>query len=197
MKISKTISVILFFSLINLLFAEPKRNLEIIYDLIEKNVGEILTQLPHEIEPFNFEYSSLPEYESLENRYIYSLNKRNLLADDSSSILLKYSLDEIGVLYSEPFRGGLLNDYKVERKIYLNGTFALGSGNKVLRSNIVESVYKDTLYYSQIEEVETRGLLLTEGTKPAEPMFDSLLEPVIAVGAVIVTIILLFTVRDK
>lgn len=157
-----------------------------------------MTKLPNEVEPFTFEFSSPEEFNNLEGRYINKLLNMNLLkADSSTNGVLKYSLDQIGILYSEPFRESLLGDYKVERKVFLNANFAFGYGDKVKRSEIVESVYSDTLYYSDIEKVETQNLSITHGTKPAEPLFESLLEPIIAVGAVVVTIILLFTVRSK
>lgn len=157
-----------------------------------------MIKLPNEVEPFAFRFSSPEEFNSLEGRYINKFSDMNLLKNDvSTSGVLKYSLDQIGVSYSEPFRGSLLGDYKVERKVFLNANFAFGYGDKVKRSEMVESVYLDTLYYSEIQKVETQNLSFTKGTKPQEPLFESLLEPVIAVGAVIVTIVLLFTVRSK
>lgn len=198
MKKSLIISAIVFFSFLNLAFAQPKTNLDVIYSLIEKNVNQVLMKLPQEVGPFAFEYSSPEEYSSLEGRYTNTLSNKNLLKKDSTDGgTLKYSLDQIGILYSEPFRGGLLSDYKVERKVFINATFAFGYGDKVKRSEIVESQYSDTLYYSDIHKVETSNLSITHGTKPSEPLFESLLEPIIAVGAVVVTIILLFTVRSK
>lgn len=198
MKKILSISAILFFTLLNLASAQLKTNLEIIYDLVENNINQVLTKLPNEVHSFIFEYSSPQEYSNLEGRYINNLSNKNLLKKDSSdSGMLKYSLDQLGIIYSEPFRGSLLGDYKIERKIFLNATFAFGYDDKVKRSEIVESQYSDTLYYSDIDKVEIPNLSLTHGTKPAEPLFESLLEPVIAVGAVIVTIILLFTVRSK
>jgi hypothetical protein len=179
-------------------FSQPKTNLDVIYDLIENNINKVMAKLPNEVEPFTFEFSSPEELSSLQGRYINRLSNMNLLKEENSlNGVLKYSLDQIGILYSEPFRESLLGDYKVERKIFLNANFAFGYGDKVKRSEIVESVYSDTLYYSDIEKVEIPNLSITQGTKPAEPLFESLLEPVIAVGAVIVTIILLFTVRSK
>lgn len=179
-------------------FAQPKSNLTIIYDLIDDNVDQLIEKLPQQTTDFIFEYSALPEYQSLESRFIYNLDRENYLSENEDNLpTLKYSLDQIGVIYSEPFRGGLLSDYKVERRIFLNGTMALGKGTKVIKTDFVESTYRDTLFYSEIENVESPSLQITQGTKPSEPLFESLLEPVIAVSAVIVTIILLFTVRSK
>lgn len=198
MKKLLTISAIIFFSLQNLVFAQPKTNLDIIYNLIEKNITQVLMKLPNEVRPFTFEYRSPEEYGSLEGHYIHNFSNKNLLKKDSSDGgMLKYSLDQIGIKYSEPFRSSLLGDYKVKRKIFLNANLAFGYDDKVKRSEIVESQYSDTLYYSDIDKVEIANLSITQGTKPPEPLFESLLEPVIAVGAVLVTIILLFTVRSK
>lgn len=196
LKILKIISLL--FLIYSLSLAQPKSNLTIIYDLIDDNVHQLIEKLPQQTNKIIFVYSALPEYESLESRFIYSLDRENYLSEIGENLpTLKYSLDQIGVIYSEPFRGGLLSDYKIERRIFLNGTMALGSGPKVIKTDLVESTYVDTLYYSEIENVESPSLQITKGTKPSEPLFESLLEPVIAVGAVIVTIILLFTVRSK
>lgn len=198
MKKRLIISAILFLSTFNLVSAQPKTNLDVIYDLIEENTNQVLMKLPHEVLPFTFEYSSPEEYSNLEGRFINLLSNKNLLKKDTSKGgTLKYSLDQIGILYAEPYRDGLLGDYKVERKVFLNATFAFGYGDKVKRSEIVESGYVDTLSYSDLDNVEIANLSITKGTKPPEPLFESLLEPVIAVGAVLVTIILLFTVRSK
>mgnify|MGYP005838710533 CR=1 FL=1 len=196
MKILKIISLL--FLICSLSLAQPKSNLTIIYDLIDDNVNQLIEKLPQQTNKIIFEYSTLPEYESLESRFIYNLDNENYLVESEEDFpTLKYSLDQIGILYSEPFRGGLLSDYKIERRIFLNGTMALGKGIKVIKTDFIESTYRDTLFYSEIENVESPSLQITQGTKPSEPLFESLLEPVIAVGAVIVTIILLFTVRSK
>lgn len=197
MSRTKFITILSFFAALNFIAAQPKSNLDLIYELIENNVQKLVSELPHEIEPLQFEYSSPPEYQSFENRFIYHLNEMGYLSELKDTPELKYSLDQIGVLYSEPFRDGLLGDYKIERRVFLNGTFTLGTGNRVIKTNIVESTYRDTVFYSEIDAIESRNLTVTQGTKPPEPLFESLLEPVIAVGAVVVSIILLFTVRSK
>ena len=197
MRTTKIIAIVIFFSISNLLLSQAKSNLEIIHSLIENNVSQLLIKLPHEVSPFQFEYLSPDEYESLENRYIYHLSPKGLLTNDSSAAKVKFSLDEISISYSEPFRNGLLGDFKIERNVKLNGTFNFGDKDKIYHSDMIESVYSDTLFYSDLDLVEAQTLAITHGTKPDEPLFESLLEPVIAVGAVIVTIILLFTVRSK
>ncbi|HET54786.1 MAG TPA: hypothetical protein ENN33_06165 [Ignavibacteria bacterium] len=198
MNKSYYISALLFFLVLQFLTAQPKSNLDIIYDLIEENVNQILLKLPHDVTLKEVEFISPKEYENLENRFLHTLNNKGIFRTDSvHSFSLKYSLDQIGVLYSEPFRGSLLSDYEVERKIFLSSTFALGINNHVKHSEIIETEFSDTLYYSDIKIVETPNLSITHGTKPSEPLFESLLEPVIAIGVVIVTIILLFTVRSK
>ncbi len=198
MRSQKIILIASFFLLSIAVFPQPKSNLDIIYNLVEENANQIINQLPQGINSVNFEYSSLPEYENLKNRFIYYLDNSDLLNKTDNKVpILKYSLDQIGILYSEPFRESLLGDYKVERKIFLNGTFALGNDNRVIKSNMVSSSRKDTIYYSEIKDIESQELKITQGTKPPDPLFESLLEPIIAVSAVVVTIILLFTVRSK
>ena len=194
----KIILVVFFIVLVGESFSQPKSNLEIIYNLVDKNVDKLLTKLPHEINPFQFHYNSPEAFKSLENKYILNLSSKGYLKTDSTGkTLVSFSLDEIGIEYSEPFRDGLLGDYLVKRKILDKGTFVYTINESVKKSDIIESSYSDTLYYSDLNLVENANLKFTQGTKPSEPLFESLLEPVIAIGAVIVTIILLFTVRSK
>ncbi|MDZ7766162.1 MAG: hypothetical protein U5K00_17370 [Melioribacteraceae bacterium] len=130
MKILKIISLL--FLICSLSLAQPKSNLTIIYDLIDDNVNQLIEKLPQQTNKIIFDYSALPEYESLESRFIYNLDNENYLVESEEDLpTLKYSLDQIGVYcIQNHFRGGLLSDYKIERRIFLNGTMALGSGPK-------------------------------------------------------------------
>ena len=55
----------------------------------------------------------------------------------------------------------------------------------------------DTINVENVEYVENRSYPFTRGDLPTEPFFSSILEPVIAIGAAAVVIVLFFSVRSK
>ena len=56
---------------------------------------------------------------------------------------------------------------------------------------------KDTINVEDVEIIEDRSYPFTQGELPAEPFFSSILEPVVAISAAAVTVILFFSVRSK
>jgi len=57
--------------------------------------------------------------------------------------------------------------------------------------------YIDTVDANKIKNIEDPAIPFTQAALPAEPFFSSIYEPVIAVGAAALTVILFFTVRSK
>ena len=56
---------------------------------------------------------------------------------------------------------------------------------------------EDRVPFSDIVKIENRALPFTQGRIPDEPLFSSLLEPIIAIGTTVVTVFLLFSVRSN
>ena len=55
----------------------------------------------------------------------------------------------------------------------------------------------DTISYDNFAFIENNSLPFTNANVPSEPFLPSIIEPVIAITAIAVTIILFFTVRTK
>ena len=177
MYLPKIILTVLFLLILNNSYAQPQTNLDIIYTLIEQNIKKIENKLPPGSQTVILEYNSPGQFQSFENRVIYHLKTLNILKEnpenEENALTLRYSLDQIGVLYSDVFRDGLLGSYQVERKVFLTGVYALGSGQRVIKTEIFEESYTDTVSYSDIKNVETANLPVTRGNKPEEPLFQS------------------------
>ena len=118
----------------------------------------------------------------------------NEVNSNSNAVKVNFVLDECTVNYSEPERDGLFGDYFTERSIDVSGNYFISSKQKVSDFNIAQ---KDKINVEDVEKVENRSYPFTHGELPSEPFFSSLLEPIVAVGAAAITVILFFSVRSK
>jgi hypothetical protein len=145
-------------------------------------------------------------YES-ESGQVYFLNHiqtllskkglRLVFQPDKAGLYLNYRIEKSGVDYSQVLKKEFLEDYFIERKIDYAGTFSLQNRNKVLETKQFNFTAKDTIDYNDVPGVENSQYKFTQAEVPAEPFWESILEPAVAVGAIILTVILLFTVRSK
>ena len=196
----KLICAVLIVGAFNFTSCAPKSNLDLLYSIIERSVDRITEQLPGSVNKFRFKFNSPGDFSSLENRVINYFQQKELIggeAQDSNAYTLNYTIENININYPEAFREGFLGDYKVERDVSVSISFNLSNEDEILLSDVFTDAAKDSIKYSDIESVESHGLKFTQSEKPSAPFFDSLLEPVIAVSTLIVSIILLFTVRSK
>ena len=113
---------------------------------------------------------------------------------DHNTVKVNFVIDECTVDYSQPERDGLFGAYFTERSINVSGNYFISSKQKVSDFNIIQ---KDKINVEDVEKVESRSYPFTHGELPAEPFFSSLLEPIVAVGAAAITVILFFSVRSK
>ncbi len=120
-----------------------------------------------------------------------------ILSDQASSenaVKVNFVIDNCNVEYNQPYRNGLFGDYFAERKISVSGNYFISSVAVLRDYNIA---LKDTIKIDDIEKLENRSYPFTHSELPPEPFFSSLLEPIVAVGAAAITIILFFSVRSK
>ncbi|MEK9137672.1 MAG: hypothetical protein AAB393_11165, partial [Bacteroidota bacterium] len=69
------------------------------------------------------------------------------------------------------------------------------SGSILMSSTIMKTL-SDVVEVSEIEKLESQSIPMTRGALPKEGFFSSILEPLVAIGAVAVAIYLLFHVRS-
>lgn len=191
------ILVALFFS--SELFSQTLSNLERINLLVDISTKEISSALQDTSDSYNLVNKTPREYSILNSRVIAGLSKNGIKmdSDSSHSNKISYIISHAGVEYSDLFRDGLFGEYLLQRKFDLMGNFFVEKEGVVISSNTFEINKMDTVNYNSFAFIENNSLPFTEANVPSEPFLPSIVEPVIAITAVAVTIILFFTVRTK
>ncbi|BDQ03298.1 hypothetical protein [Ignavibacterium sp.] len=177
-------------------FGQSKSNLEIFFAQIDSVGMQVRQNVQDKNLPLKLNFLSSPEYSILENRLTSFFVKNNfkISREESSQLLINFTITEAIVKYNDSFRDGLFGDILVEREINLNGNFLIPDKNY---SKDFSYSYTDTIKYDQLNEIENRAYPFTQNNHPSEPFFSSLIEPVIAIGAAATAVILFFTIRSK
>lgn len=201
MKTRNSHFIIIFITLVfsSELFSQTLSNLERINLLVDISTEEISSNLQNTSDSYNLVNKTPSEYSILNSRVIAGLSKNGIKidSDSSHSNQISYIISHAGVEYSDLFRDGLFGEYLLERKSDLIGNYVVEKEGVVFSSNTFEINKMDTVNYNNFAFIENNSLPFTEANVPSEPFLPSIVEPVIAITAVAVTIILFFTVRTK
>ena len=181
------------------LFSQTLSNLERINLLVDASTKEISSASQDTTDSYKLVNKTLNEYNILNSRVVAGLSKNGIKIDNDSSLsnIISYTISHSGVEYSDLFRDGLFGEYLLERKFDLMGNYVVEKNGIVINSNTFEISKMDTISYNNFAFVENNSLPFTKANVPSEPFLPSIVEPVIAITAVAVTIILFFTVRSK
>lgn len=192
-------SLIFIFVISSICYSQTRSNLEIIHRLIDRSAESISNQIADSNISYSVFFNSVDEYTYLENRLIAQLSTIRSINIDSliNSSMIRYNLDYAGIQYSDTFKDGLFGGFKLTRTTEIKGNFQIVNDNSISYSEIIEYSAVDTIYYDDIDFVEQPGLPFTQAKLPPEPFLPSLVEPIIAISAVVITVILFFTVRTK
>lgn len=189
MRLHSFISSLVLFSLFAaaLAQAQPRGNLALFRALIDSSLSA------HRSDSASQSFTVvLPSHASiLENDIRSVAASRNARTEGR---LLNYTVESASLTYPELFRDGFLGDYFFRREITLKGTIGFSKEGK-FSSVPFTYRYQDTVKLEDKGVIENEGFLLGAAELPAEPIFESLMEPLIAGGAMAVTVYLLFTVR--
>lgn len=181
------------------LFSQTLSNLERINLLVDQSTARISSILKDTTNSYFLENRTPEEYSVLNNRVISGLSKKGIKINSDSSQLNKinYTISHAGVEYSDLFKDGIFGGYLLERKFNLAGNYVIEKNGDVFSSNTFEINKTDTISYDDYVFIENNSLPFTRSNVPSQPFLPSIIEPVIAITAVAVTIILFFTVRSK
>lgn len=176
-----------------------KPNLEVFYSLVDSAANAAGSYIPNEKNiAINFDFGNT--YSVFGNQIIKALTdmgkniKFNSPGSDSA-ISINFVIDRAQVNYGAIYRKVLFGDYYTSRAISLGGNFVIMQP-KVIMKNFTYN-YIDTVEVKDIRELENPSFPFTQSQLPAEPFFSSAYEPIIAVGAAALTVILFYTVRSK
>ncbi len=197
LTIKKTLTLfLLFFTVI--VQAQHKTNLDVFYSLIDSSLQNISQKiniknqshcgisigLPGELNFFNSYLQSKLSTSNPEIEFIFSNEKPDLL----------FRIEQSVVKYSNLEKQGFFGDYTIERNFFLQGSFLFT--NDVAEENF-KYTFKDTIFYSEIEEVENAQLQFTQGLKKDSFSINGIWEPIIVLSLAATVIYLFFSVRSK
>lgn len=197
--VNKSLRLLFLFLLIQIqAYSQTITNLEVFYNLVDSASGLLLRDL-NDAKKVNLEMNFGTDYSIFENQVRGKLIKNGIQligdnADISGVVKVNFVLDNALVEYSEPEKNGIFGEFLTERKIELSGNYFISGKSQINDFNLVE---KETINVEDVEKIENRSYPFTQGDLPPEPFFSSLLEPIVAISAAAVTVILFFTVRSK
>jgi len=196
-NICRPIFVLFLFS--SLSYSQTRSNLEIIHSLIDLSTEYISNKISEPNDSYSVLFNSVDEYTYLENRLIAQLSTSRSINIDSlnNSSMIRYNLDYAGINYSDTFKDGMFGGFKLTRTAEIKGNFQIVNDNIISLSEMIEYSAVDTIAYDDINFIEQPGLPFTQAPLPPEPFLPSLVEPLIAISAIVITVILFFTVRTK
>ncbi len=180
------------------IFAQSRTNLEIINALVDSSTLVLSSQITDSISEYNIEYQTVAEYSMLNNRAENSFVRNGIAVSlDKANNKISYSISKAGVNYSDLFKDGLLGGYLLERKIILSGEYVVENSSSILHADTFHYSVTDTIQFENRDFVENRSLPFTKGNVPSEPFSPSMLEPIVAITAVVITVVLFFSVRSN
>ena len=179
-------------------YSQTISNLDQFYTLIDSASSLLLKDLG-DVKKINLELNFGVDYSVFANKVRGNLLRSGIQLignkpDEQNFVRVNFVVDDSYVGYSEPEKDGIFGNYFAERTIELSGNYFISNQSQVKDFKITAI---DTINVENVEYVENRYYPFTRGDLPTEPFFSSILEPVIAIGAAAVVIILFFSVRSK
>ncbi len=181
-------------------FPQTKTNLQIFYSLADSAADYTLLQIPSNEKDCKLNLILGKEYSVLKNNILSRFISDGKTIEQNSnirnnSVVVDLTIDKAEVKYGNMFRKGLFGNFYIPREISLSGNFiVLNSGAGMRKFNYA---YSDSVNVDKIKSLENISFPFTHGKLPPEPFFTSLFEPVIAIGATALAVILFFTIRSK
>ncbi len=179
--------------------AQTKTNLEKFFQLIDNSivkVGDVVGKNSAVV----LSVTGPASLELLKPKVLAAFSNHGyMIKNDNSANTAKvtYSLNQSKVEYANAEKDGFFGDVVAERNVSLSGIVSVSSPDGLVKSFEVNESAKDTSVLDEIKNIEDATAPFTQGKKPEVSFFSNLLEPVLVVGTLVTTIILLFTVRGK
>ncbi len=190
--------VIVFFLSVDLSAQQPDTNLDIFYSMIDSSVTDFISKVPQSEESIKLSLNLGKDYSVFTNKVIakiISLGKQISNEKSDESVDVNYIINKVKVTYGDIYRNGFFGGYYLPRNLALKGNYTIEGDSTVFKD--FSYSYNDTLKFDSIQNVENDSYPFTKGEIPPEPFLSSLFEPIVAIGAAAVAVILFFTVRSK
>lgn len=135
------------------------------------------------------------EAQTLSAFTLTSVKKHSRLAPSGNTAPrnIIFTIEDIQIRYPEIGKYSFFGDnFLVRNAIVKSSMYSGAQGDSLYH---ISYSITDTIPLSEQENIELRSNKLTTASLPSEPLFSTLLEPVIGVAAIAITTYLLFTVR--
>lgn len=178
--------------------AQKKSNLELVDSLISVSVNE-LNNLINKNEKTFLEVIIPSSFDVLKGK-IYSnfFKKIQLVNEKKDSIqFISFYLSKVKTFYSEIRKESFFGNLIVDRKIEINANVLIKNSLNQINAIEINKFVVDTVYVDDINRLEDKSLPFTQSEIPNIPLLSNLFEPVIVVGTLIISTVLLFVVRSK
>jgi len=195
---SKIIILILFF-VGNKIYAQPKTNLEQIIGLINNSVVKIDSTF-HAAKSVDLNVVTSPNLEVLKPKVFEKFSEigYQLKTEAVSGVSkITYTILNCGIEYSDIRKDGLFGSTILDRNVSLKGSAIVTLSDGSIKPVEIKEKVSDVLNADDIKMIEDVSLPFTQAQIPQIPFFSNLLEPIVVVGTLVATVILLFTVRSK
>jgi hypothetical protein len=180
--------------------SQIKPNMEVFYNLVDSASINVSKNTPATKKNVKLDLGTGDIYTVFNNRIIGSLQNAGKIVMpggkyDTSATEVSFKIDKTTVNYGELFQQKLFGDFYAQREISLSGNYLLFLPG--VSSHSFSFSYTDTVNINEIKNLENNAFPFTQGRIPSEPLFASIYEPVIVIGAAALTVILFFTIRSK
>ncbi|NJD21836.1 MAG: hypothetical protein FIA82_04080 [Melioribacter sp.] len=199
MKTKPFIIPILFLFISVPTIAQTQTNLDVIYKLIDRSVSRADSILGTK-QTINLSFTSSPALDVLKPKIFKTFSDNGYLLTTStveSNPAVNYTVTSLKVEYKNPFSDGLFGGLMLEREVSLNYSLTITGTDKAIKTFSYTENQTDTVKLDEISGLENQTLPFTQSSIPSTPLLSNLWEPIIVVGTLIVTIVLLFSIRSK
>jgi hypothetical protein len=195
---SFAVSFIIFITSFSLT-AQIQTNLDVIYKLIDRSVSRADSILGTK-QTINLSFTSSPILEVIKPK-IFQLFSEHGYSLTSSAVepnsSVNYTVTSLRVEYRNPFSDGLFGGLLLEREISFDYSLTITRTDKTIKLFSYLENQIDTVKLNEISGLENQTLSFTQAPIPSTPLLSNLWEPIIVVGTLIITIVLLFSIRSK
>lgn len=179
--------------------AQRKSNLEIIYSLIDRSAVKTESAIGAK-QNIYLDITAPQTLDVLKPRIQEAFNSKGYLLlsrKDDVHKSVSYTLVSAKIEYKDSFSDGLFGGTMLLREVNLAGFVSIENGDGIIKPLQFWESSTDTVKLDELNSIENQTLPFTQAQVPSLPLLSNLWEPIIVIGTLIVTVILLFTVRSK
>ncbi|GAB4135383.1 MAG: hypothetical protein Fur0015_08240 [Ignavibacteriales bacterium] len=187
--------LLLLFCFVIQIKSQTVTNIDLFYNQIDSVVIKIKRELSG-VEKIKLEFISPADLSYLKSHVFYSFAKNKIISDTANDAV-EFKIDKASVRYENLEKENFLGEFIADRFIEVSGSYLIKKNSDIVFSHDIHEEYSDKVSASDIKELENNSLPFTQGKFPAEPFFNSLYEPIIAVSAIAISVYLFFSVRSK